>query len=348
MTKKSLALLWIFASWFCASTWSHITGITLIELTDGRQIFLMHDSDQGASELDNQMNAVIIAQGVRKTAELNPSNRLELSFMDPAVYDVGDKLIKYLPLLSGHLKDDLFAGHFLSLVAKEPGLLLFDVMSFKKPEGITTFATGELVKTLALFEQKSWPINLKIRSNEPRHQHYLALIKQKGWLEKNGDILRMSDLLKPSWNLREKGHFFEGGEIWTEEFINKIKNRIQALKKTEDAQVLAFAKYVEHKTGNYYSPEILMQPISYFKDKIDLEIVYDFLAEQEFDVYAETPILDILLTLFKNDRPDFCFVILRNDYALKFVEVLEELNVVKEKSMGDVTRNLANLFTGLK
>lgn len=348
MIKKVLAT--IFFSLFCASaSFSHIKRTALIKLINGQQILLMYDSYENGSELDNNLNAAFIALGVKKLAEHYPDTWIDMSFEDPAVYDAGADLIIHLGLIEDVIPQVIPKGRYLAILPKIPGKPIFDIMSFAKPPKLSTFVTGDLTITLGLLHQYGWPKNLTIRSNDPRHDHYLSLIKNKEWLLKNGDFMRMGDLLRPSWKLREKCHFFEPSCDWSQESIAKLNEKINTTTILEEEQISAFANFASLQTGVDYTPNDFLQPISYFKDKIDLSIVYDFLMQHKSvtNIYGQTPVLDVLLTVLKKNGPDTSVVILGERNAHELVLALDELGVVAKKIPLDPTESLGQLYQGL-
>ena len=349
MTKK-ISVFFLLFSLLCAATaFSHIKRTALIKLINGQQILLMYDAYEGGSELDNNLNAAVIALGVKKLAENYPDTWIDLSFEDPATYDAGADLIIHLKLIEDVIPQIIPKGRFLSIVPKIPGKSLFDVMSFVKPPKLSTFVAGDFTVTLGLLHQYGWPKNLTIRSNDPRHDHYLTLIKDKEWLLKNGDFLRMGDLLKPSWKLREKIHFFQPSLEWSKEVIAKLTERINATTQNEEEQLSAFANFAGIQTGNDYTPRDFLQPISYFEEKIDLSVVYDFLTQHKniTNIYGDTPILDVLLTVLKKDGPGTSVVILGERNAHDLVLALDDLGVVAKKIPLDPTEALGQLYNGL-
>jgi len=348
MMKKFPAFFFLF-SLFCAlSACAHIKRTVFIKLNNGQQILLMYDAYEGGKELDNKLNAALIALGIKKVAENYPDTWIDLSFEDPGVYDAGADLIVHLPLIEDVVQQVLPKDRFLSILNKVPGKPVYDVMSFAKPPKLSTFVTGDFTVTLALMNQYGWPKNLTIRSNDPRHDHYLSLIKNKEWLLKNGDYIRMGDLVKPSWKLRDKCFFFEPSARWPSEVTAKIKKKIEAISELENEQLEGLANFASIQTGVDYTPRDFLQPISYFKDKIDLSVVYEFLMLQKniSNIYGDAPILDVLLTLLKKDAPGTSVVILGEHNAHELVMALDELRVVAKKADVDPTQALGQLFNG--
>jgi hypothetical protein len=349
MIKKLAAFILLVSLSLAWESWAHIKRTVFIKLHNGQQVLLMYDAYEGGSNLDNNLNAAFIALGVKKMAENHPDTWIDLSFEDPAVYDAGADLIIYLGLIEKVIPQIIPKDRFLALLPKIPGKAIFDIMSFARPAKLSTFMAGDFTFTLGLLHQHGWPKNLTIRSNDPRHDHYMSLIKSKEWLLNNGDYMRMADLLKTSWKLHDKISFFELSQDWSPDVMAKITTRINIINNLENERVTAFANYASMRTGVNYTSNDFLQPISFFNNKIDLSIIYDFLTQHKnmLNIYGDSPVLDVLLTLLKKDGPGTSVVILGERNAHELVCALDELGVVSKKIPLDPIESLNQLYQGL-
>lgn len=322
------AFLFFMALWSSFS-FAHIDAAIDIKLANNQELIVIFDAYEGYSRDRNLLNAVSIAQAIRNYALMHPKQKVYFSYEDPAVYDAGTLLIDRLQILKrqiGRIPD----GKFIGIAAPRAGLPQFDSLLFNRPLALTTFLAGDLSHVLAGPSKDFWPINLKIASNDPRREHWLSLIRSKAWLIQHQNTLRMRSLVSASPLLKAKRALFTVDSTLALFSQEKISSFLNSFKDLEHAQVSAFANFASIKADETIDVKTLDQSIGKLLPKISLETVFEFLKETKDrqDIYADGPLVDILLTLFSASHPDKTIVILGNHLATRLVKMLDEMGVI--------------------
>jgi hypothetical protein len=346
-TMRIISRLFL-CQFFSVYAFTHIDAAIEMEIVGGRKVIVVFDAYEGASVERNQVNAAVIAMAMNNMALDNSEKTVHFSYEDPAVYDMG-KLLKNTVSFLGPSAQQTPVDRYLSFLPTPSRPGLYNIMTFKKPEKLTTYLAGDLTRALSLIP--SWPKNLSIQSNDPRREHYLALIKSGQWLSKHEKRIRMQSLITASPLLAAKKLLFTMDADLETKQKEGIKTLFAAFERVEQQQLEGFANFASIKTKNSFTVNELKDTLYQFKDKISLDTVYDFLSEtkQRTDIYSDGPIIDVLLTMFNQQHPDIMVVILGNHLAKKLVECLRDLDVIEDgqdipDALGFFTR-LAKKYT---
>lgn len=331
MAKKVLALtLW----WFCCfSPISHayIEAALDLKIVGDRHLILLFDAYEGYSITLNQANAIAIAQAAKNLALKHPSKIIDFSYEDPAVYDVGKHLRKQLPLIAIQA-DNIAQNQFVSLLPPISGLPSFDMLALSRPPKLTTYLAGDLTKALSLVYKETAPRNLIIRSNDPRHEHYLALTNDQTWLLRHSKTIRMRNLITAAPLFKAKRAVFQMDTSLDGQAQQKLISLIKDFDNTEKQQLMAFANFASLPSGQNIDVSQLDRTIYQLRHQISLDKVHEFLLDtkNQIDIYQNGPVLDVLLTLFNKKHPDKMMVILGHHLTKKLVQILDELGVIRE------------------
>lgn len=328
--RRSIALLLICS--FIGSfrgLYAHIDAAVEMQLVGNRTVLVAFDAYQGSSLERNQVNAAVIAMAIKNMARDNPDKKIVFSYEDPAVYDVGNLLKSNLTLLSPYLDRSDVQMKYFSLLPSPKKAGHYDVMALAKPPKLTTFLAGDLTRALTLIPEL--PHNLTVSSNDPRHEHYLAIVKDQTWVMRYAKNIRMKHLITASPLLAAKRIIFTVDHSLTTSQQDKLQSLMTQFKAIEDQQLDGFANFSSLRAGQPITVKDLGQSVNALKNKISLNTVYEFLmqAKQRADVYSDGPVIDALLTMFNRQHPDIMVIILGNHLAKKLIEHLRDLDVIE-------------------
>lgn len=319
----------LVAIMLCITGWTHIDAAIDLNLVGSRRVIVVFDSYKGYARHNNLVHAASLVKASEHLALSMPDMSIEVGFEDPAVYDVGNLLKDYVQSLNPYLDQHDKETSFYSIIPsfKNPGMC--DIMAFKKPQVLTTFLAGDLTRALAI--TPSLPDNLMIHSNDPRHEHYLSLIKSEVWLKNNGKHMRLKNLITAASLLEARRKLFKIDQTLSSAQRTQITNFIDNFANLEQKRLEDFANYASMKSRKKIAVSDLDKSINAIEKDVPLNIVYDFLVEAKSrtDYYSDGPLVDIYVTMFSQYHPDIMIIVLGNHLAKKLVQELNDLGVIE-------------------
>lgn len=331
----------VMAIMLCVAGEAHIDAAIDLSLVGQRRAIVVFDSYKGYARANNLVHAASLVKASEKIALSMPDASIDVGFEDPAVYDMGNLLKHYISLLAPHLHQHDKEKSFYSLIPsfKKPGFC--DILAFAKPKELTTFLAGDLTRALAI--TPSWPDNLMIHSNDPRHEHFLSLIKGQSWLKDNGKHMRMKNLITAAPLLEARRKIFKIDPGLSLEQRGKITQAMNEFAHLEQKRLEDFANYASMKSGKEIVVSDLDKSICALEKEVPLSMVYDYLmeAKSRTDYYSDGPLVDVYLTMFNQYHPDIMIIVLGNHLAKKLVKELNDLGVIERAN--DI-KNAADWF----
>jgi hypothetical protein len=307
---------------------AYIAQIQNIELVNGRRLVLMSDNYRDFPHEANQANSLMVLWALRNQALFFSDQKIEFSYEDPAVYDAGFGLVSWLHQHVNYFRNDE-PNKFIGLVPLEREANIFAVLKFDKPRGLTTLLSGELSRSLSFNAPTDWPSNIKIRSNDPRREHFLEL---KEWVIAHPDAFLLQDMLYVSPQFtRRMALFFKDSSLpkTVDLVLQDMRKNLENMKRTQHDTFFA-----GFHPENISEDELLKSTLSRAfapKQNENINLLYQSLLanKKQTDVYSITPVLDVLYSLLHAHSADIHIVILGTHLAKELCKRLEEMKIIE-------------------
>lgn len=294
-----------------------------LTLVGDREIIIIPHEEVDSEERSN-LHATCLVHAIKLLAISFLDKKIYFSFQSPSVYDAGDLLLENLRCSKSLLEKE----RYLSLLAKVSGTQIFSAQVLPKSLDQSFFSV-HLLEVLANLQSTFWPANLEVRSNDPRREYLLSLIKDKKWLLANQKTLRLRDFITISPELHLKHHSFGIDS----ELEPKVKQNVLRVLKDffakEENHLRIFAKYASIKSRQHIDLAFFQKSIASLLPIISLEMLFEFLNHaHDRDIYADGPIIDTLFTVFDHKHPDKMVVISDPKQAINLVKTLDQTGAV--------------------
>jgi len=318
----------------CFNLNAYIISVHLITLKNGQELILFYDAYEGYTLESNNINALLVLEGISKIARVEPEEVFDFSYEDPGIYDLGTSL-KNIIKNKKNILNQIQDNQSVLLLPPVPGINKFDCFGVKKPEisgistGFSSFLGGAMTRIIAEFD---WPKNLAIRSNDPRRDFMISLTAEKNWLKKNSNFYTLKNLVLESPVFISKRLGCNNNNLYLDSLIESNKS----IQKT---QLKGFANYLSIKLDKNIKREFLNKTLKELsQENIDyLALTHDFLLDTKnrIDIYQDSVVLDMLLAIFSEDAPKRFITIMGAHMAKIFNEHLSAMGVVEHEQAFD-------------